>query len=155
MKLKKEMEKGLKEMGSEADLESMMQMKAEIEDSWAEDGKELEEAWSKMAKNENGHISRELIGDLSDLLGRPLKEWELDSAMHIMDKDGSGYIDFEEFSAWLETSDATLSLSGRNPQDDHNKSMKTMTEATLGLLHDVMQRVETISDKVDALQKGR
>lgn len=154
-RLKMEMEKGLKEMGSEANVDAMMRMKAEIEDGWAEDGKEVDEAWSRMAKNEDGLISRELIGDLADLLGRPLKEWELDNAMHIMDKDSSGFIDFEEFSAWWEASDAKLSFSGRNPQDDYNKSMKTMSEATLGLIHDVMQKVDTLSEKVDALQRGR
>ena len=28
--------------------------------------------------------------------GSPMKEWELDEAMHIMDADGSGEVDFEE-----------------------------------------------------------
>ena len=27
---------------------------------------------------------------------RPMKEWELDEAMHIMDADGSGQVDYEE-----------------------------------------------------------
>jgi len=154
-RLKIEMEKGLKEMGSAANADSMMQMKADIEQSWVEDGKEVEEAWAKMAKNEHGHISRDLLGDLSDLLGRPLKEWELDNAMHVMDKDSSGFIDYEEFSAWWEAGDGTLSFSGRNPQDDFNKSMKTMSEATLGLLHDVLYRVDALTTQLDAMQRGR
>ena len=28
--------------------------------------------------------------------GSPMKEWELDEAMHIMDADGSGEVDYEE-----------------------------------------------------------
>ena len=27
---------------------------------------------------------------------RPMKEWELDEAMHVMDADGSGQVDYEE-----------------------------------------------------------
>ena len=154
-KLKVEMEKGLKDMGSAANEEAMLEMKENIEESWAQEGKEVQEAWDTMQKNENGEISRELLSQLSELLGRPLKEWELDNALHVMDSDNSGFIDFDEFSAWWDESDANMSLgTGRSPQDDYNKSMKTMSEATLGLLHDVVVRLDTLSAQVDAIQRG-
>ena len=151
-RLKTEIEKGLKEKGFDASLEAMMQMKEQIEAGWAVEGKEMQEAWDKMEKNKDGTVSRELIGSLSDLLGRPLKEWELDEAMRVMDADGDGFIDFEEFCDWWETNDASLSFLGRS-QDEHAKSMKAMSEATLGLLHDVMERLDALSLKVDSMQR--
>lgn len=151
--MKKQMEEGLKDLGSAADVESMLSLKEGIEETWEEEGKELKEAWEKMEKNKNGMIARENIGSLADLLGRPLKEWELDNAMHVMDVDGSGYIDFDEFSAWWEKNDSQLKFSGRNPQEEHNTSMKMMVETSLGLMHDVMVRLDGLEAKVDALQK--
>ena len=73
--------------------------------------------------------------------------------MHVMDVDGSGYIDFDEFSAWWEKNDSQLKFSGRNPQEEHNTSMKMMVETSLGLMHDVMVRLDGLEAKVDALQK--
>lgn len=154
-KLKSEMEKAFKEMGSKASEAAMMKMKEDIEGSWHEEGREIEDAWENIEKNEDGLVSRNLIGDLATLLGRPLKEWELDNAMHIMDADGSGFIDFDEFRSWWESNNAQLQFTGRSPQDDYNKSMKTMSEATLGLLHDVLARVEALQRDVDALKSGR
>ena len=91
-RLKTEIERRLKEKGFDASAESMLEMKEKIETDWAVEGKEMQEAWDKMAKNEDGTVSRELIGSLSDLLGRPLREWELDEAMRVMDADGDGFI---------------------------------------------------------------
>ena len=38
------------------------------------------------------------VGIVADLFcaRRPMKEWELDEAMHAMDADGSGQVDYEE-----------------------------------------------------------
>ena len=152
-RLKNEIEKGLKRGGFDASAEAMLQMKEQIETGWAVEGKEMQEAWDKMEKNKDGTVSRELIGSLSDLLGRPLKEWELDEAMRVMDADGDGFIDFDEFCEWWEANDASLSFLSRS-RDEHAKSMKAMSEATLGLLDDVLARLDALSLKVDSMQRA-
>lgn len=55
-----------------------------------------------------GSIDRWEIGELAKEMGRPMKEWELDEAMHIMDADGSGSVDYEEFGE----------QTGSNPHHD-------------------------------------
>ncbi len=49
----------------------------------------------------NGTLERNELDTLAQrLLHRPLSEKELDKAMHDMDEDGSGEVDFEEFLEW-------------------------------------------------------
>eukprot|EP01043_Picozoa_sp_COSAG02_P017924 COSAG02_NODE_824_length_16741_cov_16.319733_3_plen_1657_part_00 len=58
-----------------------------------------------------GTLDREELGVLMAQLGRPIAGYELDTAMQIMDEDGSGTIDFEEFQkwfAWLTDGDMTI-----------------------------------------------
>lgn len=48
----------------------------------------------------SGHLDREEVGKLFELLGTPLVESELIVAMRKMDKDGGGTVDFAEFYQW-------------------------------------------------------
>ena len=154
-KLKAEMEKGLQELGGEADLEALMDIKEGIEDSWEEQGKELQEAWESITKDDQGRVRRKDIGPLVVILDRPMKEWELDNAMHVMDADGNGAVDFDEFAAWWEKNDAQLKFTTWNPQEEHNKTMRAMSEASLGLLHDVMTRLDTMDERLQKLEKKK
>lgn len=48
----------------------------------------------------SGTLEREEIDMLAKEMDTPLTERELDVAMATMDADGSGEVDFEEFSEW-------------------------------------------------------
>eukprot|EP01047_Picozoa_sp_COSAG01_P060502 COSAG01_NODE_7424_length_3214_cov_2.336116_2_plen_89_part_00 len=43
-------------------------------------------------KDGSGSIDRTEIAALAVEMGRPMKEWELDEAMRVMDTDGSGEV---------------------------------------------------------------
>ena len=49
----------------------------------------------------NGSLEAEEIGKLCENMGAKLTERELELAMRVIDKDGSGAVSFDEFSAWV------------------------------------------------------
>lgn len=67
-------------------------MKNEIEGSWSDETKELRDCFESIDKDGSGTIERDEIAALAADMGRPMKEWELDEAMRVMDTDGSGAV---------------------------------------------------------------
>ena len=88
-------------------------LKAEIEEGWEDEEKELRDAFEKIDKEGKGTVDRARIGDLAKEMGRPMEEWELDVAMNHMDADGNGKVDYDEFAVWWEKNDARLKFTGR------------------------------------------
>ena len=88
-------------------------LKAEIEEGWEDEEKELRDAFDKIDKDGKGTVGRDRIGDLAKEMGRPMEEWELDVAMNHMDADGNGTVDYDEFAVWWEKNDARLKFTGR------------------------------------------
>ena len=58
--------------------------------------------WSKADADGSGILDRDELQGLMARLGRLLQEEELDVAFAIMDEDGSGGIEYDEFSNWFE-----------------------------------------------------
>jgi hypothetical protein len=53
----------------------------------------------------SGYIDGDELQNLSKVLGEDLSEQEVEEAMHKMDTDGDGRIDFDEFVAWWQADD--------------------------------------------------
>lgn len=89
-------------------LTSVQTLKAKGQDPQAQYYKEM---FDTADTGGEGTLDREELGVLMAQLGRPMADHELDTAMQMMDEDGSGTIDFEEFQkwfAWLTDGDMTI-----------------------------------------------
>eukprot|EP01052_Picozoa_sp_SAG31_P009757 SAG31_NODE_520_length_14616_cov_8.879005_15_plen_107_part_00 len=61
-------------------------------------------AWCLFQEADNdssGGLDTDEIGALARNLGHPLSKRELAEAMKVMDEDGSGTVEFDEFYAWF------------------------------------------------------
>ena len=116
---------------SAASTGSLLELKAEIESSWQEDGQELRDCFARIDKDNSGSIERDEIAELAVEMGRPLRDWELDEAMRTMDADGSGEVDFDEFEHWWNAHDAKLEFNHRDPAEVHNKCAPAFSSPSL------------------------
>ena len=85
----------------------------------------VHELFAAADKDESGVIDREELRLIMKELGNPLSPSQLDEAMATMDSDGSGEIDFVEFSAWWSKLSSTqrLRAKGQDPQAQYYKEM--------------------------------
>ena len=85
----------------------------------------VHELFAAADKDESGVIDREELRLIMKELGNPLSPAQLDEAMAIMDSDGSGEIDFVEFSAWWSKLSSTqrLRAKGQDPQAEYYREM--------------------------------
>ena len=85
----------------------------------------VREVFEAADKDESGVIDRDELRSIMKELGNPLSPTQLDEAMSDMDSDGSGEIDFVEFSAWWSKlqSTQTLRAQGQDPQAAYYKEM--------------------------------
>jgi len=58
---------------------------------------DFKDAFRKFDEDGSGEISTEELGTVMRMLGHDLKEDELEECINIVDADGSGSVDFEEF----------------------------------------------------------
>ncbi|KAK6266647.1 hypothetical protein QUC31_017484 [Theobroma cacao] len=61
---------------------------------------EMKEVFNKFDKNGDGKISRDELKSILSALGSPPSSDEVDRIMSMMDKDGNGYVDLDEFIAF-------------------------------------------------------
>ena len=66
----------------------------------AAEKQEMWELFQEMDSDASGLLEREEVSKLAYTLGRLLSERDLSDAMGLMDKDGSGGVDFPEFLTW-------------------------------------------------------
>jgi NACalpha-BTF3-like transcription factor len=71
----------------------------------------LHSLFDSIDEDGSGTLEREEIASLAEEMDTPLTERELDVAMMAMDADGSGEVDFDEFSEWY----ASMRTKGRMP----------------------------------------
>ena len=146
-KMKTAMESRMMRSGDAANEMLMEAMKAEIEAGWQEEGIELREAFDTFDKDKSGFLERDEIAHLARYMGQSLQDWQIDEALRMMDTDGSGSVDFEEFSDWWQASDARLDFSGRG--DNVTKTMRSIQENVLKNQLELAARVEKMENKVN------
>ena len=85
----------------------------------------VRELFEAADKDESGIIDRDELRGIMKEMGNPLSPAQLDAAMLEMDSDGSGEIDFVEFSTWWSklSSTQTLKAQGKDPQEEYYKEM--------------------------------
>lgn len=79
-------------------LSSTQTLKAQGQDPQEEYYKEM---FDKADTGGVGSLDREEVRGLMNELGRPMADHELDTAMQLMDEDGGGTVDFDEFRKWF------------------------------------------------------
>ena len=60
----------------------------------------LQDMFAQMDHDRSGQLDRTEISELVQHLDKPLSSSELDEVMQVIDHDGSGLVDFEEFKSW-------------------------------------------------------
>lgn len=65
--------------------------------------KNVEPAFSKFDKDGNGTIDKDELSRLSEDLGQPLDQTQIDLAMRDLDMNNDGVIDLDEFARWYFT----------------------------------------------------
>ena len=86
----------------------------------------VRELFESADKDGSGVIDREELRQIMLELGNPLSPDQLDKAMAEMDQDGSGEVDFTEFSRWfskLQSSQSLKAAGGADPQASYYKEM--------------------------------
>ena len=65
----------------------------------------MQEVWEQVDENGDGHLDAAEVTRVLKDMGKELTDAEAAEAFALMDKDGSGEIDFDEAFAWWENQD--------------------------------------------------
>ena len=116
-------------------------------DSTADSAEQLRAIFDELDEDGSGALDRDEVRSLVTQLGMDASEKDVDAAMAVMDTDGNGTVDFDEFCAWWSSRPAsTTNIAGRL-----RERLQSLESADPGLEAQVLYVFELI----DADSSGR
>ena len=85
-------------------------LKQKIEDGWLDENVELRRTFDSLDSDGSGTLTRTEIGTLAKQMGKQMSEKELDKCMNMMDIDGNGSVEYDEFAEWWDQNDGSFKM---------------------------------------------
>ena len=96
-----------------------------------------------------GSLSRDEVAELSKVLGIPLSESDLNEAMRMMDADGGGEVDFDEFKEWWAYAKSSPAMSGLANELAAREQRRVRAALAAGLSEEEVERLLALFSQID------